>query len=229
MGGQLVLSPLRPNEANGMVEATTDQEEIHPLFPVCITKHRLNRALTDEELSVLLSRDRFRVIGNMASVDGYVLDDPTLASLRAFLLQCLHRHFDRIYDPATNVGPHITQSWMTYSSRGQSHPKHFHFNSFISGVFYVQTSPGDNITFHSPRKEMFRITPNAFTFTNSDSCKFDAVTGEVFLFPSYLEHHVDPHQDDSLRVSLSFNTFLHGRLGDDRGKTQLDLGDWPAN
>ena len=51
---------------------------------------------------------------------------------------------------------------------------------------------------------------------NSTVWRYPVNTGDVVLFPSYLEHgveEVDKEDDAVTRISLSFNVFLQGTLG----------------
>jgi predicted 2-oxoglutarate/Fe(II)-dependent dioxygenase YbiX len=44
---------------------------------------------------------------------------------------------------------------------------------------------------------------------------FPAVEGELLLFKSDLRHRVVPVQHDGVRVSIAFNTWITGEIGDD--------------
>ena len=46
---------------------------------------------------------------------------------------------------------------------------------------------------------------------------------EVSLFPSGLQHFVEPNQSVTPRHSIAFNTFLKGQLGDNRDVSELTL------
>jgi hypothetical protein len=45
----------------------------------------------------------------------------------------------------------------------------------------------------------------------------------VLLFPSGLQHFVEPNQSVIPRHSIAFNTFLKGQLGDYRDVSELTL------
>ena len=47
--------------------------------------------------------------------------------------------------------------------------------------------------------------------------------GDLILFPSNLSHSVPANQSDEERISLSFNTWCTGSLGDIRSLTYLPL------
>ncbi len=54
----------------------------------------------------------------------------------------------------------ITACWATTNAPGRDHRVHCHPNSFLSGVYYVQTQEGANtVNFHDPRSQVAVIRP----------------------------------------------------------------------
>ena len=47
--------------------------------------------------------------------------------------------------------------------------------------------------------------------------------GRLVLFPSYLHHEVDINKGNSDRYSISFNTFVKGKFGDNENLTELNI------
>jgi uncharacterized protein (TIGR02466 family) len=102
----------------------------------------------------------------------------------------------------------ITACWANVLARGAAHKRHVHPNNFLSGVYYVKTSPGsDAINFHDPRSQTAIIRPpvTALTAENTDQVVVNVKNGTLLLFPAYLEHSVDSNTSDEERVSVSFN------------------------
>ena len=48
-------------------------------------------------------------------------------------------------------------------------------------------------------------------------------TGLLVMFPSRLEHSVLNKKENNQRISLAFNTFIKGDIGDQKGLTHLIL------
>ena len=48
-------------------------------------------------------------------------------------------------------------------------------------------------------------------------------SGDILFFPSYLNHSVETKQDNNLRISLAFNTFVKGSIGSREGLSELNL------
>jgi hypothetical protein len=58
---------------------------------------------------------------------------------------------------------------------------------------------------------------------NSESWWFEATAGKLILFPSSLTHMVPEVKGDDVRISLSFNTFPVGVVGEEMDLTGLKL------
>ena len=48
-------------------------------------------------------------------------------------------------------------------------------------------------------------------------------TGDIVLFPSSLTHMVETKEGDNTRVSLAFNVFIKGTIGNNKQLTELKL------
>lgn len=105
-------------------------------------------------------------------------------------------------------GFNITGCWANLNSKSAIHRNHSHPNNFLSGVYYVQAPEGaDTINFHDPRIQTGIIRPPVTELTNenTDQVVVRVKQGMFLLFPSWLQHSVDPNQSDQTRISISFN------------------------
>jgi hypothetical protein len=91
-------------------------------------------------------------------------------------------------------------------------------------VFYVETNPDDRIYFYRGGYQQIKFPPEQWNLYNSESWWFEATTGMLILFPSSLEHMVPNVQGSTTRISLSFNTFPVGTVGEKTQLTGLELG-----
>lgn len=93
----------------------------------------------------------------------------------------------------------VTSMWCNINQKGSLNYAHVHSGD-ISGVFYLKVPYNSgNLVFVNPaqRSEAHRIR-----------IENKAVNSEVLaclLFPSWLEHYVQPNQSDEDRISISFN------------------------
>lgn len=196
---------------------------LHSLFPIPVGMIELDRALSKKEMLFFNTLDTRPNSGNTTSRDNNILNNSTLTKLRSWIEDQLQEFFLSVFNPKSSVSLKITQSWVNYSTPGQFHHKHAHPNSFISGVFYIQTNPQDKIFFSREEYQQIKILPKNWNIWNSDSWWYEAIQGRLILFPSSLTHMVPRVEGNETRISLSFNTFPIGLLGEEAELTELKL------
>ena len=105
----------------------------------------------------------------------------------------------------------INNLWAIINEKGAWNQKHHHSNSDLSAAYYVSAheSCGD-IVFYDPRpapvyKNPITKNPNNLNATVNSIKPED---GMLVLFPSYLEHSVNPNMSDKKRIVISFNINL---------------------
>ena len=118
---------------------------LHGLFAQPVGFFDLGRELSDEEKFFLMELEQRPNMGNRTSANNFVLRDKLMTSLRGWMEDCVAEYFKATTNPKHDVTLRLTQSWVNYSEPGQYHHKHAHPNSFVSGVFYIQTNPNDKI------------------------------------------------------------------------------------
>jgi len=200
---------------------------IHQLFPEPVYFSKLERALTKKELKMVdeYKKKTYSNVSNTTSNDNYVLENKTLKNLKKDLNKKVVDYFNEVICTSNSIVPYITQSWINYTETNQSHHHHSHFNSYISGVFYIDAQKEvDSITFYKPHTdETIKLDVTKYNIFNSSSWGLPVETGNIFLFRSSLRHGVDTKKGTNTRISLSFNTFIKGALGDKKELTELTL------
>lgn len=197
----------------------------HSLFPTPVAFIDMPRPLTKKELDTLIKQDTRPNMGNTTSVNNYLLDLKPLTDFKTFLQGAVDEYFTNVYAPKNPVKLRITQSWTNYTASGQFHHKHAHPNSVVSGVFYIKTDPNkDKIFFYRNGYQQIKFPAESYNTFNSESWWFEATPNKLIMFPSYLEHMVETMPVEAeTRISLSFNTFPVGQIGDGDELTQLIL------
>lgn len=195
----------------------------YTLFPTPVAKFELGRDFTAEEMAFVDSQPTHKNAGNTTSNDRYVLRHDTMANLKAFVEASVDEYLRSIYAPKHEVSLRLTQSWLNYTNPGEFHHKHAHPNSFISGVLYLKAARAkDKIYFYRDGYQQIKLPTDNYNLYNSESWWFEVGTGDLMLFPSGLTHMVETVQGDD-RISLSFNTFPVGYVGDEENLTALSL------
>ena len=145
-----------------------------------------------------------------------------MANIKTFVESSVTEYLRSVYAPKNEVSLRITQSWLNYCQSGQWHHKHSHPNSFISGVLYIKAArERDRINFYRDGYQQIKLPTDNWNLHNSDSWWFEVGAGDLMLFPSQLPHMVETVQQE--RVSLSFNTFPIGNIGEEETLTALHL------
>jgi uncharacterized protein (TIGR02466 family) len=197
---------------------------LHGIFPTPILIVNIGREFTDDEKSFfdLQKETIVNNLGNITSADNYLMKNKVMADINNELLFALNHYMDKIIVPKDDVKPYITQSWLNWTEKGQFHHRHAHQNSYLSGVLYINTDEEkDKIIFFNDGYEKIHVYSKEWNLFNSKSWFFNVKPGDIIVFPSHLQHMVEPTTSDETRVSLSFNTFLRGKIGDERQLTEL--------
>lgn len=198
---------------------------VENLFPTPVGFFKLDRELFKDEVDAVKELSVHRNIGNLTSYDHYLFrDNDKLSSIKDFVNYSLDQYFSEIYKPMFDTECYVTQSWANITRKDEYHHKHYHPNSFISGVFYVEADRElDKIEFFDDTPYTLRVQSENYNRWNAVSWWFPVGTGDLIFFPSRLSHNVSRIDTDRTRISIAFNTFLKGRLGIDHDLTELTL------
>ena len=200
--------------------------KILSLFPTPIGIFDFNNQINDELYNFLLNTERRNNYKNTSSLNNYLLKEPVFKDLSIFFHQSLNQYFKEIYCPSDDISLEITQCWSNYTNKGQSHHSHSHPNSFISGVFYVNSNDEDEIKFTNVNysiSSLFNLNSTKHNVYNSSIWYVPAVKNRLIIFPSSLHHEVEEFETEHERISISFNSYPRGRLGCNLSMTELFL------
>jgi len=201
----------------------TNPEFIY-IFPTTILNGPINRQFTEDELNIVdINKDKiYRNTGNATSINKYILEEPGMNNLKDICLKHLDFYLKDVYKN-NEIEIYITQSWLNYSNKDEFHHKHYHANSFLSGVLYIDTNENDCISFTNPVKEIIQINPTAYDFKNARGWDVNVKNGDIVIFPSHLDHEAPNVKGDKTRISLGFNSFVKGNLGTLHNINELKL------
>lgn len=201
--------------------------EILPLFssPVYISDAYITREFS-KILEVCESLEYISNKGNnFASTNTDILNHPDFLEIKKIVEHELNEYVKNIMHwDAYEI--YITQSWLNVNPPGTNHHQHYHYNSIVSGVFYLQTVDNDTITFYKDDKPLLSIEPSEFNIWNANSFDVPVKSGMMVIFPSRLMHGVETNQSSNIydnRISIAVNTFVRGQFGSKQNLTYLDL------
>ena len=200
------------------------------IFQTPVYKAILKKEFNKKELAFMAKDKKYtqkhasRESGNCISSNKYVLNEKVFKDLKQELKLIVQDYFNKIVCPATKVTPYITQSWFNYTEHGEWHHTHSHANSYISGVFYIDSHKElDRIKFYSRTYDQIRPEVEKYNVYNSLTWRFPVRTNEVILFPSSLTHGVEIKKGNNTRTSIAFNVFIKGTMGQNKSATELIL------
>ena len=101
--------------------------------------------------------------------------------------------------------------WANINPKGSYNTTHNHPGCDISGVYYVKVPEGESgtLNFIDPRPAL--TYGNNFIverYVGGDSVPRFPIVGNMYLFPSSLEHNVGTNLTEEDRISISFNLNL---------------------
>ena len=100
----------------------------------------------------------------------------------------------------------IPQLWVNVNKKGDHNIIHQHGAYHLAGTYYVKV-PKDSgrLVFRDPRPGAIS---NVFMVNRFDKGEFKNINlmeGLLMIWPSYLDHFVEPSQTDEERISISFD------------------------
>jgi uncharacterized protein (TIGR02466 family) len=199
---------------------------INSIFPTPIYISKLNRDFTPLELKFVdKSKKNFtKNDGNITSKNNYILNEKPFENIKKELDLRVKDYFKKVISSTDKIIPYITQSWLNYTETNQYHHKHAHPNSLVSGVFYINCHKElDKIKFFNDKYKTIKLETKDWNLYNSESWWFTVKTGDIIMFPSSLTHMVETKEGTNTRISLAFNVFVKGTLGDNTRLTELTI------
>jgi uncharacterized protein (TIGR02466 family) len=197
-----------------------DRSKIINLWPTPVYQTSMPRKLNFLEINFLNKQHKLHPLSeNLRSDDSAILSNPELKDLSSFILQECQNYLKNVINPTEELEIYFTQSWLSFTSRNQSHHPHYHTNSFLSGVFYFDVEENiDAINFYNNsnswnNRSMLHFD-NSPTVWVSKRISVPVKNGDLVIFPSYLDHGVDSRTvNNHVRKSLAFNTWFSGKMG----------------
>jgi uncharacterized protein (TIGR02466 family) len=200
--------------------------EILPLFSTPIYVADTGIISFEKEIEFLKQFEYEKAINNQISKETKMFQYTELCNIKSICENHLQQYVQTVLNCRQEI--YITNSWTTRNSSGDSHHIHYHQNSIISGVIYLQVPNKDNaITFHhkSALKKQFEFeySIDEYNIFNSDTWKVPIKQGEIILFPSWLNHSVNVNESNTDRIVLGFNTFARGKFGEGAYSGDIEL------
>ena len=193
--------------------------KIFELFPTTVLVEQL--VISKEEYEVISNIETTRnELNNCHLSDNVsILEIQYLDSFKSKILKYINKYFYEILGITTNIIPVITNSWKIVHNKNDWAPIHRHTNCIVSGIYYLNVDKNSgNLVFYSGNKQSVQnngVLDIPFNINNYNytSWQIQPVNNMLILFPSFLEHSVKPSASEITRISIAFDVFVKGELG----------------
>ena len=202
-----------------------------PLFSIPLYKSRLQsldplmyQKLTNNEWE---KNEGF--VTHVETAERHLLDRAEFKGLKSQIQKHVDHYAYEVIGSQRDISWEITTSWVNRSNNNDYHTSHWHSNSLISGVYYINTNPDSGaIVFHKDKAhknlwgDTLRIDWDKETDYNTEAVGVLPNPNDILLFPSILAHSVMTNRSNESRYSLAFNVFPRGTFGQ-AGNSELTL------
>ena len=179
-----------------------------PIYIADIKHPTLNQELERDIIS-WSNRDKGMIRTNIKGwhSDTNMNELPEYAKLVDMLYSAQRTIYDQEYYESE---PFLGNMWANINPPGGSNRAHIHPNSLWSGVYYVKAPQNSGqLKIEDPRSVALMSRPRQKDVPKPDRLlrehHYEPKTGRLIMFPSWLNHCVDPNNSNDIRISVSFN------------------------
>jgi uncharacterized protein (TIGR02466 family) len=145
--------------------------------------------------------------------DLFRLEDPVVEAFREEMEGHVQAFLNHFRPEGRKKKDHFRlQGWVNVNRPGDHNVLHCHPGCFLSATYYVKVPPGmkgGEIVFRDPRGPavaMYETPGIDLPWVGSGmGIPFAPAAGHLLLFPSWLEHRVEPFAGPGERISIAFN------------------------
>lgn len=149
--------------------------------------------------------------------DLFELTDPVVVEFRETMEQHVQGYLNHFRPQERQRNdPFRLRGWINVNRAGDHNTLHCHPGCFLSATYYVRVPDdikGGRLVFRDPRGPAVAMyeTPDIELPWVGDGVgvPFTPTSGRLVLFPSWLEHAVEPFEGTGERISIAFNASRH--------------------
>ena len=186
--------------------------DIFPLFSVPFYISQIE--LDDSEVSLLLNCKYERKGSIDITVSKYLLNSKKFVKIKRDISNHIENYTKNALQIKDDIKFAITNSWGVRCKPQDYSPIHFHGNSLFSGVVYFNTDESSGLfnVYNSGVNRTIIYNYSNFNIFNSSNWHFTPKKGNIYLFPSYVNHEITRNNSAIDRYSIAFNTFFSGKI-----------------
>lgn len=132
-----------------------------------------------------------------------VLDGPDFALVDGLVRQAIAWAFEEMGRSGLRFD---LESWINIHEHGGFNFLHIHEGAYLSGCLYLRVPAGSgSLVFRDPRPGAVHGSLKGPVANGYRDISLKPEDGLLVLFPSWLEHFVEPHAGDRPRIVIAFN------------------------
>lgn len=150
----------------------------------------------------------------------YVLDLEEFQDTRNLIQGHINTYAYDILGIKESYEIYLLNSWIVKYKAGSYANKHHHYNSLLSGTYYLNTPDDDESEIEFTTPNWYNIFPlqlqpeiSHWNIFNSKTWALKPQRGYIYQFPSHLDHSVKTVTGDGERLTLAWNCYIRGEFG----------------
>ena len=187
------------------------------LKPIPIYYENSSYHLTKKELNFIKKIEYYeaRERGLFISTSASLLENKEVKGLKKFIVDKATAYAEKVLEIKNKI--YLTQSWSTLNKQHGFHSVHYHPNTFISLVYYVEAEKG-SLYFDLRRssiQEGFNFDYSIINYNvfNSERWTVHIESGDIVIFPGHVCHGSNSNESKKHRITMGANFFLKGKIG----------------
>ena len=211
-------------------------EKLIPLFATPLYLKALEAEVPADVAKAIMENEEYIRVpadNGWRTNNSSLLDKPEYAPLKAVIDRYVAHYAYNIASMDPDLKLKMVASWCVMHKRGDWAHRHAHPNSVFSGVLYLKAGPDSgeiefmkaigNLNLFSPAMQPRVVDYNVY---NSSSWMVTPEDNLIVIFPSCLEHAVNPCRSDDSRYVIAFNYYPIGQIGPESGLSKLHFDPW---
>jgi uncharacterized protein (TIGR02466 family) len=147
-----------------------------------------------------LSKDTYNTLSKYD-----IFKDNDFKPINDFVIQTLQEYCNKLNIDFNKIN-NSPEAWFNIYKKYDFQEYHIHHDHIFSAVYFLKTTKNSaKIYFKSPINPMINIPYSTIKKDTSSTAYFTPKNGDLLIFNSSLEHAVERHLLDDLRISLAFN------------------------
>lgn len=157
-----------------------------------------------QEIGAAFSLESSQKASNISNRGGYQSEPIDLWKYFPSLLNQLNHPLQEVATDSS-IKFEIVAGWVNINRNAHYNTPHAHPDCTFSGVFYLQCcETSGRIVFRNPTPSSHYPIDDTVPFFYGN-CIITPEPGTFLVFPSYLDHYVEPNLSENARISIAIN------------------------